>query len=83
MYLVVTYDANLEERKNIRSIVKPHLHWIQESVYSGELTRTEAEDLFRKLRGKIKNAKISFWLFDRPPEIRQIGTQVDKESIFL
>lgn len=83
MYVVVTYDADPEERKSIRSIVSTQLHWIQESVYSGELTRTEADDLFRKLSTRIKDARISFWLFDRSPEVKQIGTQTDKESIFL
>ncbi len=83
MYVVITYDADPEERKNIRSIIGPQLHWIQYSVYAGELTKIVAEDLFRKLSKQIKAAKISFWIFDRPPQVRQIGTQDDRESIFL
>jgi CRISPR-associated endonuclease Cas2 len=83
MYVVITYDADIEERKNIRSVVKGQLHWIQYSTYAGELTRTATEDLFINLKKSVKKARISFWIFDRPPEVRQIGSQKDKESIFL
>ncbi|MEM0073114.1 MAG: CRISPR-associated endonuclease Cas2 [Thermoplasmatales archaeon] len=83
MYVVVTYDADSEERENIRTIVKKQLHWVQHSVYAGELTRSATEDLFRKLKSSVREARVSFWVFDRPPDIRQIGTQKDRESIFL
>ena len=83
MYVVITYDADPKERENIRAIVKTQLHWIQYSVYAGELTRTATEDLFRRLKKDVSTARISFWIFDRPPEVRQIGKQKDRESIFL
>ena len=83
MYVVITYDADTKERENIRTIVKTQLHWIQHSVYAGELTRTATEDMFRRLKKDVSTARISFWIFDRPPEVRQIGNQKDRESIFL
>jgi len=61
----------------------PHLHWIQASVFCGELTRTGAEDLFHALEASVKNARVSFWLLDQPPEVRYLGAQQDRESIFL
>lgn len=61
----------------------PHLHWIQASVFAGEVTRTAAEDLHRLLESEVVEAKVVFWLFDRPPRIIQIGSQEDMESIFL
>ncbi len=61
----------------------PQLHWVQFSVFAGELTRTAAEDLFEGLKAVVKNARVTFWLFDRPPEVRHLGTQEDRESIFL
>lgn len=61
----------------------PQLHWVQYSVFAGELTKTAAEDLFRRLGTDVKNARVTFWLFDRVPDVRQIGAQQDRESIFL
>lgn len=61
----------------------PQLHWIQYSVFAGELTRTAAEDLFQRISARVQNARVTFWLFDRVPEIRNIGAQEDRESVFL
>lgn len=59
------------------------LHWIQNSVFAGELTRTASEDLFERLKASVQNARITFWMCDRPPEARFLGTQEDRESVFL
>ena len=83
MYIVVVYDANSHERENIRSILMPQLHWIQNSVFAGELTRVAAKDLHDSLKTRIDEAKITFWLFDKKPTTFQIGEQDDRESIFL
>ncbi|MGQ0535629.1 MAG: CRISPR-associated endonuclease Cas2 [Methanobacteriota archaeon] len=61
----------------------PQLHWLQNSVFAGELTKTAAEDLYRRLEENTKSARVTFWMFDRVPEVRQIGAQEDRESIFL
>jgi CRISPR/Cas system-associated endoribonuclease Cas2 len=83
MYIVVVYDADPIERENIRAVLMPRLHWIQASVFAGELTKVAAEDLYRSLEQSVKNARVAFWLFDRPPDVRQIGAQEDRESVFL
>lgn len=61
----------------------PHLHWIQNSVFAGELTQVAAKDLYESLKGKVDKAKITFWLFDKKPRVYQIGEQDDHESIFI
>ena len=83
MYVIVVYDSDPKERKNIRSIVLPHLNWVQNSVFAGELTRTVALELRDALKEKTENAKITMWLIDRKPEVFHIGSQEDQESIFL
>jgi len=42
-----------------------------------------ALDIYDSLKEKIKNARVTFWLFDRKPETYHIGAQDDKESIFI
>ena len=83
MYVIVVYDSDPEERKNIRSIVLPHLNWIQNSVFAGELTRAVAMELCDALKEETKTAKITMWLIDRKPEVFHIGVQEDMENMFI
>jgi len=83
MYVVVVYDSDPVERENLRAVLMPKLHWVQNSVFAGELTRVAAEDLLEKLRDTAQDARVTFWIFDRPPEVNQIGKQEDRESIFF
>lgn len=83
MYVVVVYDADDFERKQIRKFLKTQLHWIQQSVFAGELTKTSAEDLFERLEDVVDEARVTFWMFERKPDTRHIGDQDDEESIFL
>lgn len=61
----------------------PKLHWIQNSVFAGELTQVAAKDLKETLSKSIEESKVMFWLFDKKPEVFHIGVQDDSESIFL
>lgn len=83
MYVVVVYDADDVERNIIRRSLKTRLHWIQNSVFAGELTMTAADDLFDELENIANEARINFWLFERKPETRRIGEQDDEESMFV
>ena len=83
MYVVVVYDADPHEREIIRSFLMPRLHWIQNSVFAGELTQVGAKDLQTSLSKYVQKSKITFWMYDRKPETFHIGTQEDGESIFM
>ena len=83
MYVVVVYDSGPEERENIRALLMRHLHWIQNSVFAGEMTRTAAIDLYEAVKSTAKEARITFWLFDRKPTTFYVGEQEDRESIFI
>lgn len=61
----------------------PKLHWMQNSVFAGELTQVSAKDLMKILTDYVRTSKVTFWLFDRKPEVFHIGTQDDGESMFL
>jgi len=83
MYVVVVYDADDEERERIRGSLQTQLHWIQQSVFAGEVTKTTAEDIFSELQALVDDARVTFWMFDRKPDTRHVGEQEDEESIFL
>ncbi|MBU4032779.1 MAG: CRISPR-associated endonuclease Cas2 [Candidatus Thermoplasmatota archaeon] len=83
MYVVVVYDADSHEREIIRAILMRRLHWIQNSVFAGEVTQVAAKDLRDSLTKFVQESKVTFWMFDRKPDTFQIGTQDDEESIFM
>ena len=61
----------------------PRLHWIQNSVFAGEINQVAAKDLQTSLTSFVQESKVTFWLFDKKPEVFLIGAQDDGESIFM
>ncbi len=45
MYVIIVYDVNVERVNKVKSFLRQYLYWIQNSVFEGELTRSE----FRKV----------------------------------
>ncbi len=83
MYVVVVYDAGPTERKLIRGTLKKQLHWIQNSVFAGKITRTAAMDIYHELEEVVEHGRVTFWMFDRKPETHLLGRQADEESMFI
>lgn len=50
MYVIVVYDVAVERVTSICKFLRRYLHWIQNSVFEGELTESE----LRKVRAEIK-----------------------------
>jgi CRISPR/Cas system-associated endoribonuclease Cas2 len=59
------------------------LHRIQNSVWAGEMTRTDWQDLDRSLKAHAGSARIQAWIFPSHPEVHHYGSQNDRESIFV
>lgn len=41
MYVIIVYDVNVERVNKVKSFLRQHLFWIQNSVFEGELTNSE------------------------------------------
>jgi CRISPR-associated protein Cas2 len=41
MYCVIVYDVGIERLDSIRIFLKQYLNWVQNSVFEGELTRSQ------------------------------------------
>lgn len=48
-YYVVVYDAEVRRGTKVLKILRRYLHWIQNSVFEGELTLAQYERLKRDL----------------------------------
>jgi CRISPR-associated protein Cas2 len=50
LYVVIVYDAGVERIDRIRVFLKQYLDWVQNSVFEGELTKSE----FVQVKSKLK-----------------------------
>ena len=46
MYVIIVYDVNVDRVNKVKSFLRQHLFWIQNSVFEGELTNSEFEIIY-------------------------------------
>ena len=46
MYVIIVYDINVERVNNVKSFLRQHLFWIQNSVFEGDVTESEFEVIY-------------------------------------
>jgi CRISPR-associated protein Cas2 len=51
MYVVIVYDVSVKRVNNVKKFLRQHLHWIQNSVFEGEVTRAE----FERIKAGLKD----------------------------
>ena len=49
MYVIIVYDVNVERVNKVKSFLRQHLFWIQNSVFEGELTNSEFKKVYECL----------------------------------
>uniref|UniRef100_A0A7C3MB09 CRISPR-associated endoribonuclease Cas2 n=1 Tax=Archaeoglobus fulgidus TaxID=2234 RepID=A0A7C3MB09_ARCFL len=50
MYVIIAYDVNVERVNKVKQFLRKHLNWIQNSLFEGELTHAELEEVKMGLR---------------------------------
>lgn len=45
MYVLVVYDVEVKRVTKIHKFLKRHLHWVQNSVFEGEVTDSQIETI--------------------------------------
>jgi CRISPR-associated protein Cas2 len=43
MYVLLVYDVEVARLSKVHKFLKRHLHWVQNSVFEGELTEAQVE----------------------------------------
>lgn len=41
IYVIIVYDVKVERVNKVKSFLRQHLYWIQNSVFEGDLTKSE------------------------------------------
>ncbi|MBI5681169.1 MAG: CRISPR-associated endonuclease Cas2 [Methanobacterium sp.] len=45
MYVIIVYDIKVERVNKVKGFLRKHLYWIQNSVFEGEVTKSEMEQI--------------------------------------
>jgi len=64
MHIVVVYDVGVKRVQKVHKYLKTILHWIQNSVFEGDVTKSEKIKLKGKLKKLIEKNKDSVIIFD-------------------
>lgn len=43
--MIIVYDINVERVNKVKGFLRKHLYWIQNSVFEGEVTKSELEEI--------------------------------------
>jgi len=55
MYVLLVYDIEVKRVAKVHKFLKRHLHWVQNSVFEGELTEAQIETVKAGLRRIISD----------------------------
>lgn len=54
MYVLLVYDVEVARVTKVHKFLKRHLHWVQNSVFEGELTESQIETVKAGLRKIVR-----------------------------
>ena len=66
MYLVIVYDVNVDRVNNVHKFLKSYLHWQQNSVFEGKITKSQYNEIIDKLKTLIDEDEDSIIIYKFP-----------------
>ncbi len=63
MYVIIVYDIKVERVNKVKGFLRMHLHWIQNSVFEGEVTESELEKIKAGLKDIINKKEDSVVIY--------------------
>lgn len=49
MYAIIVYDVKVEKNRKVLKFLRTQMNWVQNSVFEGELTKSELREVESKL----------------------------------
>ncbi len=83
MYCIIVYDINIKKVVKVNKILRKYLHWVQNSVFEGEINESNLLKIkieLSKIIDKEKDSVIIF-TFDRPKWIKREIIGLEKGNI--
>jgi CRISPR-associated protein Cas2 len=63
MYIIIVYDVSVERVNKVKKFLRGHLHWVQNSVFEGEVTTAEFERIKAGLKELINEEEDSVVIY--------------------
>lgn len=79
MYVVLTYDVEQARVQKVCQYLRQYLHWVQNSVFEGELTEGQYGEMIEGLRRLIRSEVDSVYIFHWPAQRLMKKTVIGRE----
>ncbi|MBU4245979.1 CRISPR-associated endonuclease Cas2 [archaeon] len=63
MYTIIVYDIGVERVNKVCKFLRRYLHWIQNSVFEGELTESQLREVKAQIKKRVDESIDSIWIF--------------------
>jgi CRISPR-associated protein Cas2 len=87
MYVIAVYDVGEKRVGKMLKLFRKYLHWIQNSVFEGNLTEVQLKELESKVKALMKEGEDSVIFFTNANEKwmhkKVIGIEKNSTSNFL
>lgn len=81
MHVIIVYDINVDRVNQVNQLLKQYLNWVQNSVFTGNITKAKLEELKTKLTKIVNVAEDSVIIFILPSqkivEMETLGKKID------
>lgn len=87
MYVIMVYDAAPKRGAKLLKYLRKQLHWVQNSVFEGEITEARFEEVKKGIKDIINPEKdgIIYYSFDSQNYIKRgiIGHEINTTDSFI
>lgn len=66
MYIVIVYDVNVDFVNRVNKFLKSYLHWQQNSVFEGRVTKSQYDEIKQGLKDLIDEETDSIIIYEIP-----------------
>jgi CRISPR-associated protein Cas2 len=83
MYIIAVYDVNEKRVNKMLKLFRKYLHWIQNSVFEGDITEVKLKELQQKAKGIMDEEEDSMIVFKSRDEkwLEKEITGTDKNPV--
>ena len=85
MHVIVVYDVGEERVNKVNKLLRTYLHWIQNSVFRGDITESNLEKMKKEINEIIDKEYDSITIYVLPSEkyMKTINIGVEKGTTDL
>ncbi len=82
MYVIIAYDINEERVAKVNRYLKRFLHWIQNSLFEGELTQSQMERIKVEIKDLINEDEdtVRIYIVRNKHQIEKINIGIEKND---